>query len=171
MGSRKKLNQTIGLHLAAANTCSLQTSGDSKLLTTVQNIHNPTEKLNEPCRPQSDFSRKKETEKALLAYRSTPLSCGSSLAELLMGRKIRTTVPIFHTLLTPKWPYLLYLQEHEAQRKVQQEKYYNTRHRAVPLQKLTEGTEVRIIRPTLSHVSSRMPPLLRDSTKSRLPPE
>jgi transposase InsO family protein len=86
----------------------------------------------------------KDKEKALLAYRSTPLSCGYSPAELLMGRKIRTTVPVFHTLLTPKWPNLVQLQEQEAQRKIQQEKYFNTRHRAVPLQKLTQGTEVRI---------------------------
>ena len=63
-----------------------------------------------------------------------------------MGRKIRTMVPVFHTLLTPKWPNLVQLQEQEAQRKIQQEKYFNTctRHRAMPLQKLTPGTEVRI---------------------------
>ena len=90
------------------------------------------------------LKKEKDKEKALLAYRSTPLSCGYSPAELLMGRKIRTTVPVFHTLLTPKWPNLVQLQEQEAQRKIQQEKYFNTRHRAVPLQKLTQGTEVRI---------------------------
>ena len=50
------------------------------------------------------LKKEKDKEMALLAYRSTPLSCGYSPAELLMGRKIRTTVPIFHTLLTPKWP-------------------------------------------------------------------
>ena len=87
---------------------------------------------------------KKEKDKALLAYRSTPLSCGYSPAELLMGRKIRTMVPVFHSLLTPKWPNLAQLQEQEAQSRAQQEKYFNTRHRAMPLQKLSPGTEVRI---------------------------
>ena len=86
----------------------------------------------------------KDKEKALLAYRSKPLLCGHSPAELLMGRKIRTTVPVFHTLLTPKWPNPLRLQEQEAQRKVQQQEYFYTRHRAMPLQKHTPGTEVRI---------------------------
>lgn len=90
------------------------------------------------------LKKEKDKEIALLAYRSTPLSCGYSPAELLMGRKIRTTVPIFHTLLTPKWPDLVQLQKQEDQSKVKQEKYFNTRHRAMPLRKLTQGTEVRI---------------------------
>jgi hypothetical protein len=61
-----------------------------------------------------------------------------------MGRKIRTTVPIFHELLTPKWPDLVKLQEHEAQSKLQQEKYFNTRYRAMPLKQMPQGTEVHI---------------------------
>ena len=80
----------------------------------------------------------------MLAYRSTPLSCGYSPAELLMGRKIRTTVPTFHKLLTPKWPDLIKLQEHEAQSKLQQQKYFNTRHCAMPLKQIPQGTEVHI---------------------------
>ena len=71
------------------------------------------------------LKKEKDKEKALLAYRS-PLLCGHSPAELLMGRKIRTTVPVFHTLLTPKWPNLVRLEEQEAQRKVQQQDYFNT---------------------------------------------
>ncbi|KYQ58519.1 hypothetical protein ALC60_02483, partial [Trachymyrmex zeteki] len=38
---------------------------------------------------------KKETEPTLglLAYRTSPLETGSSPCELLMGRKLRTTIP------------------------------------------------------------------------------
>lgn len=44
---------------------------------------------------------------ALLSYRSTPLPwCGMSPAELLMGRKIRTTLPQTTDSLVPQWPYL-----------------------------------------------------------------
>ncbi|CAB4027952.1 Transposon Ty3-G Gag-Pol poly [Paramuricea clavata] len=90
------------------------------------------------------LKKEKEKEKALLAYRSTPLSCAYSPAELLMGRKIRTTVPTFHKLLTPKWHDLIKLQEHEAQSKLQQQKYFNTRHCAMPLKQIPQGTEVHI---------------------------
>ena len=43
---------------------------------------------------------------ALMAYRATPLESGLSPAELLMGRKIRTTVPRVPSQLQPSWPYL-----------------------------------------------------------------
>ncbi|CAB3995596.1 Transposon Ty3-G Gag-Pol poly, partial [Paramuricea clavata] len=39
------------------------------------------------------LKKEKDKEKALLAYRSTPLSCGYSPAELLMGRKIPVWTP------------------------------------------------------------------------------
>ena len=41
---------------------------------------------------------------ALLAYRSTPLKNGYSPAELLMCRRLRTTVPVVPELLQPKMP-------------------------------------------------------------------
>ena len=42
-----------------------------------------------------------------MSYRATPLPwCGISPAELLIGRKIRTTIPLTAKQLTPQWPYL-----------------------------------------------------------------
>jgi len=41
---------------------------------------------------------------ALLAYRSSPQFSSYSLAELLMGRKLRSTVPIHPDKLKPELP-------------------------------------------------------------------
>ena len=44
---------------------------------------------------KSILKKEKDQAKALLAYRSTPLACGYSPAQLLMGRNIGSTVPTF----------------------------------------------------------------------------
>ena len=41
---------------------------------------------------------------AMLIYRSTPLQNGYSPGELLMGRKLRTTLPILPNQLEPSTP-------------------------------------------------------------------
>ena len=53
---------------------------------------------------KSILKKEKDPAKALLADRSTPLACGYSPSELIMRRRIRTSIPVFHTQLTPKWP-------------------------------------------------------------------
>ena len=78
---------------------------------------------------------------AMLAYRSTPLENGLSPAELLMNRKLRTTVPMISQELKPKLPNQRQLlkKERENRKKQLQKRYYDKRHRARKLQNLKPG--------------------------------
>ena len=80
---------------------------------------------------------------ALMVYRSTPCSTtGFSPAELLMGRKIRTTVPTLEKNLLPKWPSRKAVKENDAKQKAVQAHYFNRRHGARPLPALQPGETV-----------------------------
>lgn len=71
---------------------------------------------------------------AILNYRATPLDCGKSPAELLMGRKLRTrlpTCPLLHSQDTPLSP-----------QKLQQKYYYDKTAR--PLEPLEQNDVVRL---------------------------
>ena len=93
---------------------------------------------------KSLLKKEKDPTKGLLAYRSTPLACGHSPAELLMGRKIRTTVPTFHINLAPSWPDIDKLRQKEAESKEKLRTNFNQRHRPVPIEPLQPGTQVYI---------------------------
>lgn len=41
---------------------------------------------------------------ALMSYRATPCFTAGYTAELLMGRKMRTSLPTLERNLMPKWP-------------------------------------------------------------------
>ena len=90
------------------------------------------------------MKKEKDKHQALLAYRSTPLQNGYSPAELLMGRKLRTIVPVFHTQLQPKWPDFDKLSKMETTYRQNQQAYYNTRYHANPLRDLYPGQEVKV---------------------------
>ena len=90
------------------------------------------------------LKKEKETEKALLAYRTTPLRSGFSPAELLMGRKLRSTVPTFPENLLPRWPDMDELQKNENMQRMQQQQHFNVKHRAKLLPPLSTGAEVKI---------------------------
>ena len=90
------------------------------------------------------IKKEKDRNKVLLAYRSAPLACGVSPAELLMGRKLRTTVPTFHTLLDPKCVDVQKLRQKEDASKLKQKQYFDRRHLAKLLQPLSPRTEVQI---------------------------
>ena len=75
---------------------------------------------------------------ALLAYRSTPLANGYSPAELLMGRKLRTTVPIISSNLQPRLPDSQALRQKEGEmRRQRQKKTFDSCHKTQSLHPLS----------------------------------
>ena len=64
-----------------------------------------------------------------MTYRATPLKNGYSPAELLMGRKIRTKLPVIPSELSPTLDYIPKVKKIEQSNKQKQETYYNIRHR------------------------------------------
>ncbi|XP_030204757.1 uncharacterized protein K02A2.6-like [Gadus morhua] len=79
---------------------------------------------------------------ALLAYRATPLQNGYSPAQLLMGRRLRTTVPTHSSELQPTLPDRSTLFQKEGEKRSSDAANFNRRHRAKPLSSLSPGQEV-----------------------------
>jgi len=77
---------------------------------------------------------------ALLAYRLTPLQHGWSPAELLMGRKLRSRIPVRPEVLFPEWSYLKKFREADAHIKKRQKEDFDRRHRARDLPPLQPET-------------------------------
>ena len=67
---------------------------------------------------------------ALLAYRATPLQNGYSPAELLMRRRLRTTVPALPTLLNPVLPDYNALEAKEKEKRRNDARSFDKRHGA-----------------------------------------
>ncbi len=66
---------------------------------------------------------------ALLLYRVTPLQLGYSPAELLMGRNLRSTVPMALNQLIPRTTDKKFVKARDQKLKESQRKNYNRRHR------------------------------------------
>ncbi|KAL7849529.1 hypothetical protein SRHO_G00211520 [Serrasalmus rhombeus] len=77
-----------------------------------------------------------------MAYRATPLSNGHSPAELLMGRRIRTTLPTIPSSLQPEWTDLGRLRREEKENRRKQQLSYNRRHNTYPLPHIRAGDHV-----------------------------
>jgi hypothetical protein len=90
------------------------------------------------------LKRSKDPYMALLAYRATPLKLGYSPAELLMGRTLRTTIPITTKSLKPKLLSSKIVRKRDRKQKETQKKYYDQRHRASERTALEPGDEVWI---------------------------
>ena len=80
---------------------------------------------------------------ALLAYRST-LQNGYSPSELVMNRKLRTTVPMAPTQMQPSLPDYNQLQKKEEENRQSQKTNYDHHHKARPLKLLVPGQRVWI---------------------------
>ncbi|UYV84530.1 K02A2.6-like, partial [Cordylochernes scorpioides] len=80
----------------------------------------------------------------LLEYRSTPLGNGYSPAELLMGRKLRTTLPIAPENLNPKLVDSQTLKRKEGRRRKDMKSRYDRRCGATDMEELSEGDTVWI---------------------------
>ena len=83
--------------------------------------------------------------KALMTYRSTPIpALGVTPARLMMGREIRTTLPILPLNLRPKIASRKQLKEADKSTKSKSALYFNNRHGAKPLDELKPGDDIRV---------------------------
>ncbi|GAA6094207.1 uncharacterized protein K02A2.6-like, partial [Tachysurus ichikawai] len=91
-----------------------------------------THETSSPCYPRSNgeaeravrtvkslLAKEGDFHKALLAYRATPLVHGSSPAQLMMEKRIRTPVPVSPEQLQPQWPNLDRFREKDTVLKLQ----------------------------------------------------
>ncbi len=96
----------------------------------VQTVKKMLKKSSDPCL-------------ALLNYRATPLPwCKLSPAQLLMGRPLRTRVPVVTDQLIPNWPYLGRFRDLNKSYKERQKEDFDRRHRTHDLSVLTDNSEV-----------------------------
>uniref|UniRef100_A0A673HK68 Integrase catalytic domain-containing protein n=1 Tax=Sinocyclocheilus rhinocerous TaxID=307959 RepID=A0A673HK68_9TELE len=80
---------------------------------------------------------------ALMCFRATPTSStGVSPAELLMERKMRTTLPTLPRNLRPKWPNKSSIKERDKAAKEKQAYYFNRRHGVKDLPVIRPGDSV-----------------------------
>ncbi|RXN12286.1 Transposon Ty3-I Gag-Pol poly [Labeo rohita] len=82
---------------------------------------------------------------ALLSYRDTPTEpTRESPAKLLMGRRLRTTVPTFKQNLKPKCPNIIKVKLNDTRAKSANERTYNRRYSARLLPSLQKGDKVHV---------------------------
>jgi len=96
---------------------------------------------------------------ALLNYQATSLPwCNRSPSELLMGRRIRTTLPQTNSQLIPQWPYLEEFKKCNKKFKQRQKKDFDHHNRVHKLPDIPDNADVWIQsanRPTQGQVISK----------------
>ena len=82
---------------------------------------------------------------ALMSYRATPIQAtGSSPAQLMLGRQIKTTLPTVERVLSPKWPNISKVRIADARAKAGYRRDYDRRHGTRALQPLNPGDSVAV---------------------------
>ena len=127
--SSKALPRSMALHILPSSPRCPQGNGFAERA--VRTVKNLLEKGDDPYI-------------ALMAYRSTPLENGYSPSELLMGRKLRTTIPMIIKQLLPSIPSKFLVKGKEVKIREKQQKNFNKYHRASPLKVLKSGDLVYI---------------------------
>ena len=80
---------------------------------------------------------------AIMSYRATPHPwCNLSPAELLMGRRMRTTIPQAKDLLSPNWSYLPEFRQKNKKFKETQKNNFDQRHRVSEQETLPDDAVV-----------------------------
>ena len=90
------------------------------------------------------LSKGKDPYLAILSYRSTPLQNGFSPSELLMNRKLRTTVPMTREQRKPKVPDQTLIKAREEEIKKNLKRNYDRRYGVRELPELNPGDIVWI---------------------------
>ena len=90
------------------------------------------------------LSKGKDPYLAILSYRSTPLQNGFSPSELLMNRKLRTTVPMTREQRKPKVPDQTLVRAREEEIKRNLKRNYDRRYGVRKLPELNPGDAVWI---------------------------
>ena len=90
------------------------------------------------------LTKSKDPYIGILEYRATPLFNRYSPSQLLMGRQIRTTLPVHPSRLEPQWPDFDQVREKEREYKGQMKKNFDQRHRVKELSQLNQGDRVMV---------------------------
>jgi len=93
---------------------------------------------------KSILEKSKDPYLAMLVYRTTPLQHGYSPAELLMARKLRTTLPTTKEMMKPSVPDLTTFKCKDEEIKERQTRDFNKHRGAHELPPLMEGEKVWI---------------------------
>ncbi|UYV70961.1 hypothetical protein LAZ67_8001260, partial [Cordylochernes scorpioides] len=93
---------------------------------------------------KQSFKKEEDCYLTLQAHRTIPLESGYSPAELLMGRRLRTSVPAIESSLMSRYLDSKALQEREKRRVINQKRLYDKRHDVHSLPPLQQGDSVWI---------------------------